>query len=166
VIRFNRSKPRLVMAVTGCVAAALVFGATALAATPSQTTGSAAYTAAAKGKTAGATVSVQVSAYQYADGSFKGQQQYTSTGVPGDWHGGTPTCYNLVTPNMSIFGGPITSSNSDPALVGQFYVIEVIQSTTAGVPDQIGVQITKTAPTCQKFRGTLNNVTQGSLTVH
>jgi hypothetical protein len=136
----------------------LVLGATAaLATTPSSTTGKGAYSSV------GVTVNIQVSAYQYPDGSLKGQQQYTSSSV--SWHGATPTCYALISPTESVFSGPITSS-TDPSLIGQFYVIEVIDSAGKGVADQVGVDIVKKQPNSCAFHGTLNSITGGSLTVH
>ena len=131
----------------------------ALAATPSQTTGGVSFNL--KSGKGNATVNLQVNAYRYADGSLKGQQQYSSTALT--WHGATPVCYVLVNPTTAVFAGPITTS-SNPSLVGEFYVIEAVDNSPAA-PNQIGVMYTTKTPTCT-FHGQLNTVTGGSLVVH
>jgi hypothetical protein len=151
---------RLATACACAVSAALLMGATtASAASPSSTTGGVSFTA----KKA-VSVSLQIGAYQYADGSLKGQQQYTS--VPLSWHGDTPICYVLLSPTTAVFAGPISSS-TDPSLIGEFYVIEAVDSTSASVPDQVGVAILSRRPTsCQHLKVTLNSITSGNLVVH
>jgi hypothetical protein len=157
-VRVGNGLPKLLGAFVAATAMTLVLGASAaLATTPTSTTGKGAYSSS------GVNVNIQVSAYQYPDGSLKGQQQYTSSSV--SWHGGTPTCYALVSPSESVFSGPITSS-TDPSLVGQFYVIDVIDSASKGVADQIGVDVVKKQPNTCTFHGTLNSINGGSLTVH
>jgi hypothetical protein len=127
--------------------------------TPASTTGKGTFTDAS-----GATVHMQVTAYQYSDGTFKGQEAWGSTGTPASWHGGTPTCYAIVRPGESVFAGPITAS-SDPSLVGQYYVIDVIDGSKT-VADQIGVEWQKDLPNCNNLRvDTLYPITGGSLTV-
>jgi hypothetical protein len=112
----------------------------------------------------GATVHMQVTGYEYPNGSFKGQQAWNSTGAPASWHGDTPTCYAVVSPGHSLFAGPITSA-SDPTMTGQYYVIEVVDSTTTA-PDQIGVEWVKQAPNCNNLHvTTLYPITAGNLTV-
>jgi hypothetical protein len=142
------------------VSAAILMGATtALAATPSSTTGGVSFST----KKA-VDVSLQINAYQYAEGSLKGQQQYTSASL--SWHGDTPICYVLLSPTTAVFAGPISSS-TNPSLVGEFYVIEAVDSTSASVPDQVGVEILSRQPTsCQHLKVTLNSVTSGNLVVH
>jgi hypothetical protein len=112
----------------------------------------------------GATVHLQVTAYEYPNGSFKGQQSYNSTGTPASWHGGTPVCYAVIStsPPTSVFAGPITSA-SDPSLVGQYYVIEVVDST----PEEIALEYLTKVPNCTNLKvSPLYTVTGGSLTVH
>jgi hypothetical protein len=142
------------------VSAAILMGTTtAFAATPSSTTGGVSFTT----KKA-VSVSLQIGAYQFADGALKGQQQYTS--APLSWHGDTPICYVLLSPTTAVFAGPISSS-TNPSLVGEFYVIEAVDSTSASVPDQVGVAILSRQPTsCQHLKVTLNSVTSGNLVVH
>ena len=75
----------------------------------------------------------------------------------------TPICYSVLSTNppTSVFAGPIDSS-SDPTLVGQYYVIEVVDST----PEQIGVEYTTKISNCTNIKvSPLYTVTGGSLTV-
>jgi hypothetical protein len=123
------------------------------------TTGKATFT-----DSSGATVHMQVTAYEYPDGKFKGQQAWNSTGTPSGSHGDTPTCYAVIAPNTSVFASPIASASA-PSLVGQYYVIEVVDNARTA-PDQIGVDIVKTQPNCQNLHvSPLYSITGGSLTV-
>jgi hypothetical protein len=88
--------------------------------------------------------SVQFKAGVDSTGTVFGETQDVIS-LPGTnlkFHGNV-TCFVFTSPNTAEFGGVITSS-SDPSLVGMFYVVEVIEDD----PDQIGIEITKTAPTC------------------
>src|SRR5262245_14763472 len=74
---------------------------------------------------------------------------------------GDVTCFDLVSPNTAVFGGPIDSS-SDPSLVGMFYVVEVIDNA----PDEIGIEITRTEPDCTKVNVRTEPLLRGSNHVH
>jgi len=74
---------------------------------------------------------------------------------------GTVTCFDLLAPNIAVFGGVIDSS-SDPSLVGMFFEVEVVDNS----PDQIGINITKTPPDCLHVNVKLHDLLRGSIHVY
>jgi hypothetical protein len=115
-----------------------------------------------------ATVHMKIRADQHRDGSFKGKQRWNSTGTPASWRGDDPICYTVRESKdgmVAAFAGPITSA-SDPALIGQYYVIEVLDTQVKEVPDRIGVKIVLKTPDCQDLPVALHPITKGNLTVH
>jgi hypothetical protein len=144
----------------GCIIAALgivLANAPAWALTVDETTGKGAFQ-----DNAGDINSVQFKAGVDDTGNVFGQLQDTIQ-VPGAANvrsHGTVTCFDLLAPNIAVFGGVIDSS-TDPSLVGQFFEVEVIDNS----PDQIGIDITKTAPDCQHVSVKTHDLLRGSLHV-
>ncbi len=110
----------------------------------------------------GNSVSLQFKAGIDDLGNIFGEVQQT-THLPGKdfkFHG-TVLCFDLLSDNTAVFGGVIDSS-SDPSLVGQFFVVEVVDDT----PDQYGFDITTRQPDCTRVNVKLDDLIRGSIHVH
>jgi len=110
----------------------------------------------------GNSVSMQFKAGIDDLGNIFGEVQQV-THLPGKdfkFHG-TVLCFDLVNENTAVFGGVIDSS-SDPTLVGQFFVVEVVDDT----PDQYGFDITNREPDCTRVNVREQDLVRGSIHVH